>query len=109
MKFLFGVAIGVVGMWAYSNGKLQALMGQAPEPLTEAFGKATERASQVAEQPAGSRFCLKGAGQGVGSRDSIRIRRQRRHQCARGNGGRRTARRTVNKLLARPNSLVSDV
>jgi hypothetical protein len=51
MKFLFGVAIGVVGMWAYSNGKLQALMGQAPEPLTEAFGKATERASQVANNP----------------------------------------------------------
>ena len=51
MKFLFGVAIGVVGMWAYSNGKLQALMGQAPEPVTEAFGKATERASQVANNP----------------------------------------------------------
>ena len=51
MKFLFGVALGAVGMWAYSSGKLQGLMGQASEPVNEAFGMASERASQVANNP----------------------------------------------------------
>ena len=51
MKFLFGVAIGAVGMWAYSGGKLQGLMGQAPKPVNEAFTVASERASQVANNP----------------------------------------------------------
>jgi hypothetical protein len=27
MKFLFGVVIGAVGVWAYQNGKLQSLIG----------------------------------------------------------------------------------
>jgi len=30
MQFLLGVAVGAVGMWAYSNGKLQGVMGQPP-------------------------------------------------------------------------------
>ena len=51
MKFLFGVAIGAVGMWAYSSGKLQGLMGQASEPVNQAFTVASERASQVANNP----------------------------------------------------------
>ncbi len=27
MKFVFGVLIGAIGVWAYQNGKLQGLMG----------------------------------------------------------------------------------
>ena len=51
MKFLFGVAIGAVGMWAYSSGKLQGLMGQASGPVNQAFTVAGERASEVANNP----------------------------------------------------------
>ena len=51
MKFLFGVAIGDVGMWAYSSGKVQGLMGQASEPVNQAFNTASERASQFANNP----------------------------------------------------------
>jgi len=48
MKFFIGIAIGVVGMWAYSNGKLQGLIGQAPQPVNQTFSAARERVSQVA-------------------------------------------------------------
>ena len=37
MKFLIGVAAGALGMWAYQGGKLQGLMGNAPEPMQQAF------------------------------------------------------------------------
>ncbi|MBV9581474.1 MAG: hypothetical protein JO057_23090 [Chloroflexi bacterium] len=48
MKFFFGVAVGAAAMWAYSSGKLQSVMGQAPEPVNQAFTMASERANQVA-------------------------------------------------------------
>jgi hypothetical protein len=51
MKFVFGVAIGVVGMWAYQSGKLQGLMGGAPEPVQQAWQPAAERIGQVANSP----------------------------------------------------------
>ena len=37
MKFFFGLAVGAVGMWAYQNGKLDSLMGHAPEPVRQAY------------------------------------------------------------------------
>jgi len=37
MKFLIGVAAGALAMWAYQGGKLQSLMGNAPEPMQQAF------------------------------------------------------------------------
>jgi urease beta subunit len=51
MIFLFGVAIGAVGMWAYKGGKLQSLLGGAPEPMQQAFQTAGERINQVATNP----------------------------------------------------------
>jgi hypothetical protein len=48
MKFFFGLAVGAVGMWAYSSGKLQGFMGRAPEPVQDAFSRATDQVNQVA-------------------------------------------------------------
>jgi hypothetical protein len=48
MKFLLGVAFGVVGMWAYQTGKLQNMLGGAPEPVQQAFNTASDRVSQLA-------------------------------------------------------------
>ena len=48
MKFFLGLAVGAVGMWAYSSGKLQGLMGRAPEPVQDAFSRASEQVNQVA-------------------------------------------------------------
>ena len=47
MKFLFGVACGVLGMWAYQGGKLQSLIGGAPEPVQQVFTSATQRVQQA--------------------------------------------------------------
>lgn len=45
MKFVFGVAIGALGMWAYQSGKLDSWMGGTPEQ----FGQtAVDRFNQVA-------------------------------------------------------------
>jgi len=49
MKFFLGIAVGAVGMWAYSSGKLQELMGRAPEPVQDAFGKASQQVNQMAD------------------------------------------------------------
>ena len=35
MKFLLGIAFGAVGMWAYQGGKLQGMLGNAPEPVRQ--------------------------------------------------------------------------
>jgi hypothetical protein len=48
MNFFLGIAVGAIGMWAYQNGKLQGLMGGAPEPMRQAWQPAAERLSQVA-------------------------------------------------------------
>ena len=48
MKFVFGIAIGAVGMWAYSSGKFQSLMGGAPDSVQQAWQPAAERINQVA-------------------------------------------------------------
>jgi hypothetical protein len=48
MKFFFGLAVGAIGMWAYSSGKLQGVMGRAPEPVQDAFSRASDQASQFA-------------------------------------------------------------
>jgi hypothetical protein len=37
MKFIIGVAAGALAMWAYQAGKLQGIMGNAPEPMQQAF------------------------------------------------------------------------
>lgn len=47
MKFLIGLAVGALGIWAYKSGKLQKVTGQAPEPVQQVFGAATERINQV--------------------------------------------------------------
>jgi len=49
MKFIIGIAIGAVGMWAYRNGKLQGLFGNAPESMQQAWQPAAERITQVAK------------------------------------------------------------
>jgi hypothetical protein len=49
MKFFLGIAVGAVGMWAYSNGKLQSLMGRTPEPMQDAFSRASQQVNQLAE------------------------------------------------------------
>ncbi len=48
MNFVFGIAVGAIGMWAYQNGKLQGLMGGAPESVRQAWQPAAERVSQMA-------------------------------------------------------------
>lgn len=48
MKFFFGLAVGAAGMWAYRSGKLQGFMGRAPEPVQDAFNRASDQASQFA-------------------------------------------------------------
>ena len=56
MKFVFGVALGAVGFWAYRSGKLQGLMGGAPEqvwqPAVERFGQVanSDQVRQVASK-----------------------------------------------------------
>jgi hypothetical protein len=47
MKFVFGVAIGALGMWAYQSGKFEGLMGGAPEPVRQAWQPAAERVGQM--------------------------------------------------------------
>jgi len=47
MKFFFGLAVGAVGMWAYRSGKLQGFMGRAPEPVQDAFSRASDQVAQV--------------------------------------------------------------
>jgi hypothetical protein len=48
MKFFVGLVLGGVGMWAYSSGRLQTLMGRAPAPVQDAFSKAGDQVNQVA-------------------------------------------------------------
>jgi hypothetical protein len=48
MKFFVGLAVGALGMWAYRSGKLQGLMNRAPAPVQDAFSKAGEQVSHVA-------------------------------------------------------------
>jgi hypothetical protein len=47
MKFLLGVVFGALGMWAYQGGKLQGIIGGAPEPVRQAFSSTSERVSQA--------------------------------------------------------------
>jgi hypothetical protein len=49
MKFVLGIIVGAVGLWAYQNGKLQNLMGGAPEPVQHAWTTGTERISKMAD------------------------------------------------------------
>lgn len=51
MKFLFGVLVGAVGLWAYRSGKLETLTGRSPASVQEAFSVASDRVKQVAEDP----------------------------------------------------------
>lgn len=48
MKFLLGVAIGALGVWAYKGGRLQSLMGGAPAEVQQVFTTASERVQQTA-------------------------------------------------------------
>jgi len=47
MRFLIGVAIGAIGMWAYRGGKVQSLVSSAPEPMQQAYNTTAERITQV--------------------------------------------------------------
>jgi hypothetical protein len=57
MKFLFGVAMGVIGMWAYRAGKLEGVLRRAPAPIQQTFQSgsgsdiAVPSASEVATRP----------------------------------------------------------
>jgi hypothetical protein len=48
MRFVFGIAVGAIGMWAYQNGKFDSMMGKAPDRVQQAWQPAAERVSQVA-------------------------------------------------------------
>jgi hypothetical protein len=45
MKFVFGIALGALAMWAYRSGKLQQMIGGS---AAEAWQPAVERFNQVA-------------------------------------------------------------
>ncbi len=47
MKFLFGIAFGALGMWAYHRGNVQRLTSNAPEPVQQAINTAAGRFNQV--------------------------------------------------------------
>jgi hypothetical protein len=47
VKFLVGVALGVIGMWAYRGGKVQSLVSGSPEPIQQAAKTARERINEV--------------------------------------------------------------
>ncbi len=49
MKFLVGIAVGAIGVWAYQNGKLQGLMGGSPESMQQMWQPAVDRVNQVAQ------------------------------------------------------------
>jgi hypothetical protein len=46
MKFVFGVALGALGMWAYRSGKFESLMGAAPEPVRQAWQPVQDKIEQ---------------------------------------------------------------
>ena len=48
MKFVFGAICGVVGMWAYQNGKIQDMMSGAPQPVQQAWNTGTQQVGRVA-------------------------------------------------------------
>jgi hypothetical protein len=47
MKFLVGVALGSLAMWAYRSGKMQSLASSAPEPMQQAYNTTAERINQA--------------------------------------------------------------
>ena len=47
MKFLIGVALGILGMWAYRGGKVQSLVSSPPEPMQQAYNTIAERITHV--------------------------------------------------------------
>lgn len=42
MKFLFGIAAGALGMWAYQSGKFEAFTGGGGGRVTESLRNAAE-------------------------------------------------------------------
>jgi hypothetical protein len=48
MRFVFGIAVGAIGMWAYKNGKFDSMMGNAPDRMQQAWQPAADRVTQVA-------------------------------------------------------------
>ena len=53
MKFLLGLAVGGIGVWAYQSGKLQGLMGAAPEPMQQMWQSGPEIAKPSAAEVSG--------------------------------------------------------
>ena len=47
MKFLIGVVLGTLGMWAYRGGKVQSLVSSPPEPMQQAYNTIAERITHV--------------------------------------------------------------
>lgn len=54
MKFLFGIALGALGVWAYQTGKLEMLTGRSPDQLQQMFTSTTENVQAVAEKVSGA-------------------------------------------------------
>jgi hypothetical protein len=78
MKFLFGVALGAVGVWAYQSGKLQSLMGGERldqvvnnEQIRQVASSVTDRVRQAT----GPRISMPSASE-VASRPSEPLPRQ---------------------------------
>ncbi len=47
MKFVFGVAVGALGMWAYSTGKLDSVMGHNAGQIRDMVSNVTGRSSDI--------------------------------------------------------------
>jgi hypothetical protein len=51
MKFLFGVAIGALGFWAYRTGKLATLLPNRPESVQQQFSTNPSSGAQSVVTP----------------------------------------------------------
>ena len=51
MKFVLGVIVGAVGIWAYRAGKLEMLTGRAPAGVQQVFSVVSDGVKQVADDP----------------------------------------------------------
>jgi hypothetical protein len=78
MKFLLGVVIGAVGVWAYQNGKLQSLIGEKRLDQVVDNDQIRQVASSVTDrvqQATGPRISMPSAAE-VASRPSEPLPRQ---------------------------------
>jgi hypothetical protein len=46
VRFLFGVAFGALGMWAYQSGRLSSLTSNAPDSMQQVFNRTSDAIQQ---------------------------------------------------------------